>query len=54
METQFTEEQKKKIRAQILLASAVSVVLTFGIMMFFFKKETDKLEAKIFKLEGWQ
>lgn len=54
MNTQFTEDQKKKV---LLFAVAGCFAgIAIGTMMAFYLKDKQiaKLEAKIFKLEGWQ
>ena len=54
MNTQFTEDQKKRVLL-IAVASGFAGILIGTIMAFYLKdKQIDKLEAKIFKLEGWQ
>jgi len=52
--TPFNEEQKKRVRNIIAGGIALGFTLGFMISMAISKKRTDKLEAKILKLEGWQ
>ena len=54
MKTPFTEDQKKRLYALSALSAGVGMLLGIFITMMICKKQTDKLEAKIFKLEGWQ
>jgi len=54
MKTPFTEDQKKRVRGIIAGTAMMGFTLGFIIAMAMSKKRTDKLEAKIFKLEGWQ
>lgn len=50
----LTDQQKKDRLRATIYGAALGVSITFLIMHLIHKKKVDKLEAKIFKLEGWQ
>ena len=54
MANTLTEEQKKRMRGIAVSSFFLGTGITFLIMHIINKKQVDKLEAKIFKLEGWQ
>ncbi len=54
MKQPLTEQQKKAAYTVIAGVAVGSFVLGFIISHIISKKRIDRLEAKIFKLEGWQ
>ena len=52
--TTLTPEQKKDRIKVTALGALLGSAITFIILRVVYKKHIDKLEAKIYKLEGWQ
>ena len=54
MATRLTEEEKKQRLKGAFIGLTAGIVLASFVWSLIMKKKVDKLEAKIFKLEGWQ
>lgn len=52
--TPFTEEQRKKYILGLAASGLVGVIVGALMAIYLKDKQVDRLEAKIFKLEGWQ
>jgi len=54
MKTPFTEDQKKRYKTAIVLSTLGGLALGAVIAVILKEKKIQKLEATIYKLEGWQ
>ena len=54
MKTPFTEDQKKKAFTIGAGCALIGFGIGFAIAFMMGKSTRKKLEAKVFKLEGWQ
>ena len=50
----LTSEEKKQRLKGALIGLTAGIALASLIWSLIMQKKTDKLEAKIYKLEGWQ
>lgn len=50
----LTPEQKKERLKNVAIGFGIGIVIATLVWNMIYKKKVNKLEAKIFKLEGWQ